>query len=191
MARSYHGPMPQALSRRVPAWQHPRLLAALGVASAAAAVGAAVVGAWRGGPANVLAVVLVLLSVALSFRALRIAGRYELGLLQRGTLLRSLGRLAPLEVQVSAVDDRDAVDYARGLRDVMNEARWPATGVFKCAQGTQPAGVTLVVRNVVAPPGEAVVLQDTLRRTGVHVGWGHRADLADDRTIEVRVGRLR
>jgi hypothetical protein len=183
--------MPQALSNRVPAWLHPRLLAGLSLACAVAAVGAAVVGSHGGGPANALAVGLVLISVASSYRALRLAGKYELGLLQRNALLRRLGRLQPLQVRVLAVNERAAIDYARGLRDVMLEARWPASGVFRSQSGLDGGGVTLVVRNVVAPPSEAVALMETLRRTGARVVWGHKPDLTDDRRIEVRVGSLR
>jgi hypothetical protein len=43
----------------------------------------------------------------------------------------------------------------------------------------------------VAPPAEALALMDTLRRAGAPAVWGHKPELADDRRIEVRVGRLR
>jgi hypothetical protein len=190
MVRPYT-PLPLALGNRVPAWQHPRFLAALGVALAVAAVVAAVVGVERAGAANGLAIVLVLVSAVASYRAVRLAGRYELGMLQRGALLRCLGRLEPLEVRVSAVNEPEAIHYARGLRDVMHEAHWPASGVFRCNGGLNGTGVTLAVRNVVAPPTEALILMDTLRRTGAPAVWGHQPDLADDRRIEVRIGRLR
>jgi hypothetical protein len=89
------------------------------------------------------------------------------------------------------VNEPDAIAYARGLRDVMQEARWPAMGVFRCNGGTDGTGVTLVVRNVLTPPIEAVALIETLRRTGALAVWGHKPDLPDDRQIEIRIGRLR
>jgi hypothetical protein len=190
MVRSYT-PLPLALGSRVPAWQHPRLLAALGVALAVAAVVAAVVGSQRGGLANGLAIGLVLASVVASYRAVRLAGRYELGMVQRGALLRCLTRLEPLEVRVSAVNQPDAIQYARRLRDVLHEAQWPATGVYRCNGGVDGTGLTVAVRNVVAPQAEALALMDTLRRAGAPAVWGHKPGLADDRRIEVRVGRLR
>jgi hypothetical protein len=190
VVRSYtpRSPVPGS---RLPAWQHPRLLAALGVTLAVATVVAAVVGTRRGGVANALAMVLVLASAAASYRAVRLAGRYELGVVQRGALLRCLARLEPLEVRVSAVNQPDAIHYARRLRDVLQEAHWPASGIFRCDGGVDGAGVTLAVRNVVVPPAEALALMDTLRRAGAPAVWGHKPDLADDRCIEVRVGRLR
>jgi hypothetical protein len=51
--------------------------------------------------------------------------------------------------------------------------------------------VTLAVRNVVAPPEEAIVLMNTLRRIGVPVTWEHRPELTGDHVVEVLVGRLR
>jgi hypothetical protein len=154
-------------------------------------VGAAIVRSHGAGAANALAIALVLVSVVSSYRALRLAGQYELGVLQRAALLRCLGRLEPLTVRVSAVNERDAIEYARGLRGVLHEAGWPVTGVFRCKGRLDGAGVTLAVRNVLTPPGEAITLMDALARTGARVVWGHRPDLADDRQIEVRIGHLR
>ena len=94
---------------------------------------------------------------------------------QRQTLLQTLGRLAPLEVRVSAVNEQEAIHYARELRNAMTEARWPVTGVFKCHRDAGATGVTLAVRNVVAPPGEAIALMNTLRRIGIPANWGSRA----------------
>jgi hypothetical protein len=189
LARPYT-PLPLALGNRVPTSQHPRILAALGVVFAIAAVTAAIVGAQRGGAANVLAIVLVLGSLVASYRAIRLAGRYEVGLLQRGALLRCLGRLEALDVRVAAVNEPDAIAYARGLRDVVQEAGWPAMGVFRCNGSADGTGVTLVVRNVLTPPAEAVALMETLRRTGALAVWGHKPDLPDDRRIEIRIGYL-
>jgi hypothetical protein len=50
--------------------------------------------------------------------------------------------------------------------------------------------VTLMVRNVLTPPAEAVALMETLRRTGALAVWGHKPDLPDDRRIEIRIGYL-
>ena len=50
------------------------------------------------------------------------------------------------------------------------------------------AAVTLAVRNVVAPPGEALALMNTLRRIGIPATWGHEPGLTGDRVIEVQVG---
>jgi hypothetical protein len=72
----------------------------------------------------------------------------------------------------------------------MHAAAWPASGVFKWGEDDAPAGVAVAVRNIVAPPGEAVVLLDTLRRLGTPVVWAHKPELSDNRTIEIQVGRL-
>jgi hypothetical protein len=113
-----------------------------------------------------------------------------LGPKQRGTLRERLCGLEPLEVRVSAVNERGSIRYARELRDVMHEAAWPATGVFRSDGHDEDTGVALAVRNIVAPPGEAVVLLNTLRRLGTRVIWAHRPTLPHDRTIEIEVGRL-
>jgi hypothetical protein len=73
----------------------------------------------------------------------------------------------------------------------MTEARWPVTGVFKHESPGRGPGMTLAVRNVVAPPEEAIVLMNTLRRIGVPVTWEHKPELAGDGVIEMLVGRLR
>lgn len=91
---------------------------------------------------------------------------------------------------MSAVNEPGAVRYARELRDVMPAAAWPASGVFKRLDETAPEGVALAVRNVVAPPGKAVILLNTLRRLGTPVAWAHKPELSDNRTIEIQVGRL-
>lgn len=181
----------QALGNRVPGWRRPLLLTVLSLVFAVAAIGAAVVTLWRGGgAASGLAVALVLVSAMLSYRVRQIAGRYALAAAQRGTLLRLLGRLAPLEVRVVAVNDPDAVHYASRLRSVLDEARWPVAGVFKCKDGEERTGVTLAVRNVLAPPDEALALLNTLRRLGLPTAWGQKPDLAGDRSIEILIGRL-
>ena len=166
----------------------PLFLVTIGLVLAVAAAGASALGLQHGGVVNVVAAALWLLSGALSLRARVLARRRPLGPRQRGTLLERLCKLEPLEVRVSAVNQAAAVRYARELRNVMHAAAWPATGVYKRADA--PAGVALAVRNIVAPPGEAVVLLDTLRRLGTPVVWAHKPELSDNRTIEILVGRL-
>jgi hypothetical protein len=168
----------------------PRFLVVIALGLALAAAAASVLGLQRGGAANVVAAALWLLSGALSVRARVLARRRPLGPRQRGTLLERLCQLEPLEVRVSAVNQAAAVRYARDLRNVMHAAAWPASGVYKRAEADAPAGVALAVRNIVAPPGEAVVLLDTLRRLGTPVVWAHKPELSDNRTIEILVGRL-
>lgn len=157
---------------------------------AAAAAGVSVLAVQRGGAASGVAAVLWLLSGALSYRARVLARRCPLDAMQRVTLLDRLCKLQPLEVRVSAVNEPGAVRYARELRDVMHAAAWPASGVFKRTDDEAPAGVALAVRNIVAPPGEAVILLNTLRRLGTPVVWAHKPELSDNRTIEIQVGRL-
>ena len=89
---------------------------------------------------------------------------------------------------MSAVNEQEAIHYARELRDALAEARWPVTGVFKCHRDAGATGVTLAVRNVVAPPGEAIALMNTLRRIGIPANWHHEPGLSGDRIIEVRIG---
>jgi hypothetical protein len=171
--------------------QHPWLVMVLGIAFSITAVGTAVVGSVRSGVANPVAIVLVLTGAALSLLGLRISRPRGLAAGQRRTLLQTLGRLTPLEVRVSAVDEHEAIRYARELRNVMTEAQWPVRGVFKSQYGGNGTGVTLAVRNVVIPPGEAITLMNTLRRVGVPAAWEHKPELAGDRTIEVLIGRRR
>ena len=171
--------------------QRPRLVSALSIVFSVTAVGTAVIGSGRSGVATPLAIVLVLIGAALSVLGWRMSRSRGLAAEQRRTLLQTLGRLTPLEVRVSAVDEREAIRYARELRNVMTEAHWPVTGVLKSEYGGNGTGVTLAVRNVVAPPGEAITLMNALRRVGVPATWQHKPELEGDRTIEVRIGRLR
>ena len=171
--------------------RRPRLVIGLSIVFSVTAVGTAVIGAQRSGVAGLAAIVLVLSGAALSVLGWRILRPRGLGAGQRRTLLQTLGRLTPLEVRVLAVDEREAIRYARELRNVMTEARWPVTGVFKSEYGGNGTGVTLAVRNVVAPPGEAITLMNALRRVGVPATWEHKPQLERDRTIEVLIGRLR
>jgi hypothetical protein len=168
----------------------PRRLTALGLALAVAAAAAAGVGAWQGGIAHGVAAGLWLACGAVSYRARRLTRRCPLGAAQREALLGKLSGLAPLEVRVSAVDEPQSIRYARELRNVMTRAAWPALGVFKARGDQDAAGVALAVRNIVAPPGEAIRLLETLRRAGVRIDWAHKPELTDDRTIEIQVGPL-
>ena len=168
----------------------PRRLVALSVVFAVAAAGAAAVGAWRGGLVHVVAGGLWFVSGALAVRARSISRRCPLGVAQRGALLGRLSGLTPLEVRVSAVDAPDSIRYARELRNVIGEAAWPVAGVYKCRGGEDMAGVALAVRNILAPPGEAIMLLDTFRRVGIRIAWAHKPALGDDRTIEIQVGQL-
>ena len=168
--------------------RRPRLVLVLSIVFSATAVVTAAIDSGRSGLAGPVAIVLVLIGAALSVLGWRIS-RLAAG--QRRTLLQTLGRLTPLEVRVLAVDEREAIRYARELRNVMMEARWPVTGVFKSEYGGNGTGVTLAVRNVVAPPGEAITLMNALRRVGVPATWEHKPELERDRTIEVLVGRRR
>jgi hypothetical protein len=168
--------------------QHPRLVLAMSIAFSLAAAVVVAVGSGRSRVAHVTAIGFVLIGFALNVVGGRISRSRRLDAGQRQTLLQTLGRLAPLEVRVSAVNERDAIRYARELRNAMTEARWPVAGVFKCRGDADAAGVTVAVRNVVAPPGEAIALIDTLRRIGIPANWGHKPGLTGDRIIEVRVG---
>jgi hypothetical protein len=163
----------------------------LSIVFSVTAVGTAVMGSEGSGVASPVAIVLVLFGAALSVLGWRISRSRGLAAGQRRMLLQTLGRLTPLEVRVLAVDEHEAIRYARELRNVMTEARWPVTGVFKSEYGGNGTGVTLAVRNVVAPPGEAITLMNALRRVGVPATWEHKPELAGDRTIEVLVGPRR
>jgi len=171
--------------------RRPRLVVVLSIVFSVTAAGTAVIGSERSGVAGLAAIVLVLIGAALSVLGWRILRPRGLAAGQRRTLLQTLGRLTPLEVRVLAVDEREAIRYAHELRNVMTEARWPVTGVFKSEYGGNGTGVTLAVRNVVAPPGEAITLMNALRRVGVPATWEHKPQLEGDRTIEVLIGRLR
>jgi hypothetical protein len=173
------------------AFQTPGLLIALSLTCSLAAVAIAVAAPTGSRVANAVAVVLVLIGGGLGLHVWRVAGRRGLAASQRGTLLQALGRVAPLHVRVYAVNRRDALRYARDLRGLLDEAKWPVTGVFKVKGESSVRGVSLAVRNVVAPPGEAIALMNTLRRIGLRATWDHKPELADDRTVEVLVGRLR
>ena len=70
------------------------------------------------------------------------------------------------------------------------EAAWPVVGVYKRRGNGETAGVALAVRNILAPPGEAIMLVDTFRRVGIRIVWAHKPALGDDRTIEIQVGQL-
>jgi hypothetical protein len=179
------------LRRLLRTLRRPRLVMVLSIALSVAAIGTAVVGSGRSRVANTIAVVLVLIGATLSVLGWRMSWARGLAARQRRMLLQTLGRLTPLEVRVSAVDEQEAILYARELRSVMTEARWPVTGVFKSPHAGNGTGVTLAVRNVVTPPGEAIALMNTLRRAGVPATWEHKPELAGDRTIEVLVGRRR
>jgi hypothetical protein len=167
------------------------MVLAMSIVCSVAAVGTAVIGSGRSGIAGPVAILLVLIGAALSVLGWRISRSRGLAGRQRRTLLQTLGRLTPLEVRVLAIDEREAIRYARELRNVMTEAHWPVTGVFKSEYGGNGTGVTLAVRNVIAPPGEAITLMNALRRVGVPATWEHKPELEGDRTIEVLIGRLR
>jgi hypothetical protein len=169
--------------------QHVRLVMLASIAFSVVAVLVAALGGSA--DANLTAVVLVLIGAGLSVLGSRLSRSRALGPGQRRTLVQVLGRVTPLEVRVSSVDERESIRYARELRNVMTEARWPVTGVFRHQSAGNGTGVVLAVRNVVAPPGEAITLMNTLRRVGVPATWEHRPELADDHVIEVLVGRLR
>lgn len=171
--------------------EHPQLLMLASIGFSVTAVATAVAGAGRSQVANAVAVVLVLIGAGLSILGSRMSSTRRLGPGQRLILLQALGRVTPVEVRVSAVDERDSIRYARELRNAMTEARWPVTGVFRHDDPGNGPGVTLAVRNVVAPPEEAIALMNTLRRIGVPVTWEHRPELTGDRVVEVLVGRLR
>lgn len=171
--------------------EHPQLPMLASIGFSVSAVATAVVGGGRSRVANAVAVVLVLIGAGLSILGSRMSSSRRLGPGQRLILLQALGRVTPIEVRVSAVDERDSIRYARELRNAMSEARWPVTGVFKHESPGHGPGVTLAVRNVVAPPEEAIVLVNTLRRIGAPVTWEHKPELAGDGVIEVLVGRLR
>ena len=171
--------------------QRPRLVLVLSIVFSVTAVGTAVIGSGRSRVATVIAIVLVLMGAGLSVLGWRISRARGLAAGQRRTLLQTLGRLTPLEVRVLAVDEREAIRYARELRNVMTEAHWPVTGVLKSEYGGNGTGVTLAVRNVVAPPGEAIALMNALRRVGVPATWQHKPELEGDRIIEVLIGRFR
>jgi hypothetical protein len=171
--------------------QAPRLLMALSITCSFAAVVTAFLATQGAGLGHGAAVVLALVGTGLSLQVWRIAGRRGLRSRQREMLLQALGRTAPLEVRVSAIDHRDAIRYARDLRSVMTEAKWPVAGVFKVKDGHGSRELALAVRNVVAPPSEAIALMNALRRVGLPAIWHHKPDLKSDRTIEVLIGRLR
>jgi hypothetical protein len=171
--------------------QRPRLLMLASIAFSLAAVGTALVGARGRGVASAVAVVLVLIGAGLSGLGWWIARPRGLGAMPRRVLREALGRLAPLDVRLSAVDEPEAIRCARELQAVMIDARWSVTGVFKRPSDGNGAGVTLAVRNVLAPPSEAITLVNTLRRVGVRATWEHKPTLREDRTIEVLVRRLR
>jgi hypothetical protein len=170
---------------------HPRLLMVLSMGFSCAAVAAALAGFGRSSVAHVAAVALVLIAAGLSALGWWISRPVGLAARQRSALLQTLLRLAPLEVRILAVDEITALHYARDLRAVMTEAKWPVTGVFKGPADGNGSGVKLAVRNVLAPPGEAITLMNTLRRIGIPATWEHRPALVGDRTIEVVVGRRR
>jgi hypothetical protein len=148
IVRSYT-PLPLALGSPVPPWQHPRLLATLGVVLAVAAVTAAMVGSQLPRPAG---------DPRRPGRGRERAGRHRLR-------ARTAGRHAGSPLA--------------------------GDGRLRCNGGADGTGVTLVVRNVLTPPIEAVALIETLRRTGALAVGGHKPDLPDDRQIEIRIGRLR
>jgi hypothetical protein len=169
----------------------PRRLVGLSLAFAVAAAYAAAVG-WRGGDfeVHVAAGLLWLVSGALACRARTISRRCPLGAARREALLGKLCGLTPLEVRVSAVNAPESIRYARELRNVVAEADWPVVGVYKRRGDDEAAGVALAVRNILAPPGEAIMLVDTLRRVGIRIVWAHKPALGDDRTVEIQVGQL-
>jgi hypothetical protein len=169
----------------------PRMLVTYSLVLALLALAVTIPALQHGGAAYGVAAALWVLSGALSFLARSRAGSFPLDEAQRDTLLDRLGRLEPLDVRVFAVNNPGSIRYARELRNAIQAAEWPATGVFRREDDDAPAGVALAVRNIVAPPGEAVVLLNTLRRLGAHVAWAHKPELTDDRTIEIQVGPLR
>jgi hypothetical protein len=167
-----------------------RRLVTASLALAVLAAITAAIGISRGGSLHAVAAGLWLASGALSVRARSLSLRCPLGTAQRGVLLRRLTGAAALEVRVSAVNDAHSIRYARALREVLGEAAWPVGGVYKWRVDVEPSGVALAVRNILAPPGEAVTLIDALRRVGIPVSWAHKPALADDRTVEILVGEL-
>jgi hypothetical protein len=184
----YYRVIQRRLLRALPQYVRPLMLASIGVSVLAVAI--AVIGAERSSLASAAAVVLVLIGAGLSVLGAWLSRARALGPGQHRTLVQTLVRVTPLEVRVSAVDERESIHYARQLRNAMTEAHWPVTGVFRYQSGGSRSGVVLAVRNVVAPPDEAITLMNTLRRVGVPAMWEHRPDLAGERVVEVLVDRL-
>lgn len=167
---------------------YPTLLTLLSIAFSTVAVATALRSSR--GHAHAAAIACALAGVLLAWRARRATRPPELPAIPRANLLEALARLPPVPVRVSAVDEAAAIRYARRLRDVMAEAKWPVRGVFKTEGPKPPVGVILAVHNVVAPPGEAMALMTTLRRAGIPVDWGHKPELPAGTTVEILIGRL-
>ena len=159
------------------------------VVLAVAAAYATAVG-WRSGELEVHGVAALLWfgSALLACRARALERRCPLGARLRESLLGKLRGLTPLDVRVSAIAAPESVCYARELRNVIGKADWPVMGVYK--RRDEAAGLAMAVQNILAPPGEAIVLFDVFRRVGIKIVCAHMPSLGDDRTIEIQVGQL-
>ena len=176
--------------RRIPGllFQQPRLLMILSLSLSIAAIAIAVAASWR--PAQVVAFVLVAIAGVLAWRVGRLGAPIRLAAPRSGPLLETLAGMPPLAVRVTAVNDPAAIRYARELRDLMSEAKWPVSGVFRSNGSAPPAGVILAVPNVLAPSAEAMAFMRALRRAGIPANWGHKPQLGRDAALELVIGSL-
>ena len=161
-------------------------------AAAVASAGAGLAAIWDHAGYNVGAALLALLSPLLAWRAWNLTRHRRLEGIQRSQLVLRLRQLPPVDLRIVAVPDREAVSFARQLRDAFVEAGWPATGVYRALPAhTGRTGLFLSVRDPSASPPSAEYLLLALGEFGLQAVRAASAQLSDANALELLVGLRR
>ena len=161
-------------------------------AAAFASAGAALAAIWDHAGYNVGAGLLALLSPVLAWRAWNLTRHRRLEGIQRSQLVLRLRQLPPIDLRIVAVPDREAVGFARQLRDAFVEAGWPATGVYRALPAhTGHTGLFLSVRDTNTPPPAAQYLLLALGEFGLQAVRSASVKLSDANALELLVGLRR
>src|SRR5262245_51641063 len=159
-------------------------------AAAFASAGAALAAIWDHAGYNVGAGLLALLSPVLAWRAWNLTRHRRLEGIQRSQLVLRLRQLPPVDLRIVAVPDRDAVGFARQLRDAFVAAGWPATGVYRALPAhTGRTGLFLSVPDTNTPAAQYLLL--ALGEFGLQAVHSASVKLSDANALELLVGLRR
>jgi nitroreductase len=158
----------------------------------------------------VVAAALSLVAGVLGYQTWAVGRRRRLTVMQRGSLVAELRRLAgahlaaangsgwDVRVRVAAADDPEARAFAAQLRDALVDAGWAARGIFRAPSGNgssanghsahDAAGGAIVVAVQGVAFAEAYELQLALEQLGFGAVGATKPTLAP-REIEVLVAR--
>jgi hypothetical protein len=160
------------------------------VASALLGAAMALIGIGQHAGFNVAVALLGVLSALCGYRAWRLSTYRQLESVQRSLLLARLGQLPPLTLHIAAIDDDEAVNFARQLLEVFREAGWPARSIGRTPAQNSGAGVGLFLAVQEDYPADgALVLIVILRECGLPVTKSTKPADPDNASVDLFVGR--